>query len=643
MKHRGMSLNASVIALVCVSFAAAGALRAATYEVYATAAEAEAAGQSSYGAERIVYLVTNVATTAYITLHKGTYDFAGIICNREAYAADDNTYYVTNHLYIGSDNNYNRIFQAAGDGEVVFKGDGRLLRNTKYKNSKFYGIVFDGFSALGGGPGKGNDQCGGALRGPGVESYAIASNCVFRNCSGTKGGAVAAFQCIDCVFSNNYATIDGGAASTIFNESAKSYSSLIGCRFVGNCAANGGGAVAAPNGKAVITDCWFEDNIATNFGGAIGYPVASVASVVEGCVFLNNAVYGNDCSGGAIGGEYSPDCRVYDCGFTNNFAWRAGAAAFGTYSNCVFKSNYGVEMFAIKGLSLSDAAADFPLSTRVVDSKFIDNYRGDRFGRSYDEVTTGAFIGFAHDVRFENCEITGGDCGFSRCSLDRCNIHDIPGPESGYVFYQENFVSNTLISGCSPDVFCGALLFVHTYAPYVGGSEGLYCSGKVPGEFVNCTVADNEFRWAMLYEQYTLKPAQSFRNCAFFGNAMNGSSCDMKVTCVQTEGNMDVVFSNCAFGCVYGSGDDYDYTASAFTDTNIIPKNPRFIGENQDGVPEYTPLYSSPLFGAGDASFSVGGLDLAGNARLRGDDGKELDIGCYQCWLKPVGLVFVFR
>ena len=31
------------------------------------------------------------------------------------------------------------------------------------------------------------------------------------------------------------------------------------------------------------------------------------------------------------------------------------------------------------------------------------------------------------------------------------------------------------------------------------------------------------------------------------------------------------------------------------------------------------------------------GTDLAGNPRLR--DGK-VDIGCYQCWLNPVGMVF---
>jgi hypothetical protein len=31
------------------------------------------------------------------------------------------------------------------------------------------------------------------------------------------------------------------------------------------------------------------------------------------------------------------------------------------------------------------------------------------------------------------------------------------------------------------------------------------------------------------------------------------------------------------------------------------------------------------------------GTDLAGNPRLR--DGK-VDIGCYQCWLDPVGMVF---
>jgi hypothetical protein len=34
------------------------------------------------------------------------------------------------------------------------------------------------------------------------------------------------------------------------------------------------------------------------------------------------------------------------------------------------------------------------------------------------------------------------------------------------------------------------------------------------------------------------------------------------------------------------------------------------------------------------------GTDFLGNARLR--DGK-VDIGCYQCWLDPIGTVFSVR
>jgi hypothetical protein len=34
------------------------------------------------------------------------------------------------------------------------------------------------------------------------------------------------------------------------------------------------------------------------------------------------------------------------------------------------------------------------------------------------------------------------------------------------------------------------------------------------------------------------------------------------------------------------------------------------------------------------------GTDLVGNPRLR--DGK-VDVGCYQCWLNPVGAVFSIR
>ena len=49
----------------------------------------------------------------------------------------------------------------------------------------------------------------------------------------------------------------------------------------------------------------------------------------------------------------------------------------------------------------------------------------------------------------------------------------------------------------------------------------------------------------------------------------------------------------------------------------------------------------SPLVGKGLVlDWMADATDFAGNPRLR--DGK-VDIGCYQCWLDPVGIVFSLR
>ena len=67
--------------------------------------------------------------------------------------------------------------------------------------------------------------------------------------------------------------------------------------------------------------------------------------------------------------------------------------------------------------------------------------------------------------------------------------------------------------------------------------------------------------------------------------------------------------------------------------------SPRFADE---GEFPYEPRYSSKLRGAGMLLDWMDGdsLDLSGRARLR--DGK-VDAGAYQCWMDPVGAVFIFR
>jgi hypothetical protein len=69
--------------------------------------------------------------------------------------------------------------------------------------------------------------------------------------------------------------------------------------------------------------------------------------------------------------------------------------------------------------------------------------------------------------------------------------------------------------------------------------------------------------------------------------------------------------------------------------------DPKFVNPTFGSDADWSLSLKSPLIGKGDPlDFSASDLDLAGKARLK--DGK-IDIGCYQCWLNPPGMVIFVR
>ena len=108
----------------------------------------------------------------------------------------------------------------------------------------------------------------------------------------------------------------------------------------------------------------------------------------------------------------------------------------------------------------------------------------------------------------------------------------------------------------------------------------------------------------------------------------------------------DVVSMESAYlvlsNCVYGKMGSCTPKAEGFTNygcTSITERAAyKFTGKDPD---PYSLRRSSPLRGWGLVlDWMEDGTDLAGNPRLR--DGA-VDIGCYQCWLDPVGAVFSIR
>lgn len=188
---------------------------------------------------------------------------------------------------------------------------------------------------------------GGAIRGAPVDLE--ATNCLFVGNGAEQGGAVLIEESsgnlgtadfTDTTFTNNMANADGGAvflsrmaATTtggLFeNNSAGRLGGAVhqwvegshafdGVEFIGNTAANGGGALRLGNGlEATLTSALFDGNSAEN-GGAVS---TSVDTEIRSTAFLDNTA---TVDGGAVSSTGVVDIR--DSTFTGNQAARNGGA-----------------------------------------------------------------------------------------------------------------------------------------------------------------------------------------------------------------------------------------------------------------------------------------------------------------------------
>ncbi len=127
-------------------------------------------------------------------------------------------------------------------------------------------------------------------------SAAIVSNCTFAgNQAGNRGGGIYCFgdapTITDCEFVDNYAPT-GGAISC----NADCTALIESCRFTGNGAFYGGGAVASRmTSWPVFSRCVFRDNAAQRSGGAVFCQGSTVE--LASCTLWENQARGDDGGG----------------------------------------------------------------------------------------------------------------------------------------------------------------------------------------------------------------------------------------------------------------------------------------------------------------------------------------------------------
>ena len=389
-------------------------------------------------------------------------------------------------------------------------------------------------------------------------------------------------------------------------SAGKSPSRIVDCCFT-NCSAFNGGGAAIIGG--VFEDCLFAGNSATETDGH-GGAVAAIARVYKecgrlsyvcgmedlwlcpgfiGCTFTNNvaARYGGALAGDVKNGYY---CSVYvsGCRFVGNHTENGGSSRgsaiadiYGSLvSNCVFTCNTDASYGVVCNLGIM----------LMVGCDFIDN-----------TAANGAVYG----------DSVADDDGHGTSIIDRCRFLG----HSGYSFFARSAVRNTLFAP-SPKG--------ESSVEYISLYNG--AMSKYQPLFQNCTFVRGDGRAIVRATAEIFSPV--FENCILWRTDGGGEIFK------NVGENTFIALTNCCLSAEIPAA-----VSSRFAIANTIVANPYF---SNAATGDYSLKYSSPCRAAGTVLgwMDAASVDIVGAPRLR--DG-EVDMGCYQCWVKPLGFLLMVR
>ena len=474
------------------------------------------------------------------------------------------------------------------------------------------------------------DGAGGGIY---VFGAGIVSNCVIRGnfAAASGGGVYACGQVFDCVVSNNVADVNGGG---VYAALSSPYRSLVsGCLIASNECHSCGGGVYASGGN--LCDCVISNNCAdatdtdnNAYGGGLSVQSSSMvwnSSVVKNCT--RNDKYqktsptkGKSCYGGGVYG-YGGSHVVSNCLIAGNATYPGavnvqGAGAYGPrLVDCVIRDNF---LFGTLGMGLNSGSALRCLFTNNASS-------------------AGAPYTLRQNSSIVDCEICGTMT--STYTLKGCRIVNF----TNWVYLAEG--ANVATSGwfnVGGHVIAGVIaatncLWANNYSPsyYLFYATSTNSQGKAQ-RFYNCTFADNMSKSPQAASTYPVE----LENCLFARN-LNPSNKEQCLTSTYPE---NLFLRNC-FLSPLRTG------AAAGSETGTVTGKPRFVDDGSRD--SYALKYSSPARGQGalaDWMLAEGECDIRGEGspRVRNygtaeDPDLKVDIGCYQCWLDPVGTMLIVR
>ena len=403
------------------------------------------------------------------------------------------------------------------------------------------------------------------------------------------------------------------------------------CAFLFNSSVGHGGAVGGNHNSRSgdnYYDCYFYGN---STGGG-GYGGAGAGGKYYDCTIVSNkCVYEYGLGGGIYGGSLVSGCTV-----VSNFSSHQGgglASCLGV-TNCYIAFNAASGPNAARGAGLSDCGT---ITNCTVEYNLASGWgHGMTDTSAYGSVFR--FNGHSHYARdtknstFEKCEFVGSAIGGATL-IDQCHIHHVSnsfdvidnvtfGPQRRgvtYAFENTRHIRNSLIDHC--------------WITNAANHAVFYTTGNNPLYVENCTIVDNtSFLTLRGYSGSTNTPATAaFVNTALVRNKKGTSVCDLSGY------ESPAVYITNSYFCVTALT---QRAGIVNVDMHVMGEgwDPKFVGK---GELPYELRRASPLRTSGQVlDWMADATDLAGNPRLR--DGA-VDIGCYQCWLDPVGAVFSIR
>lgn len=471
-------------------------------------------------------------------------------------------------------------------------------------------------------------------------TIAQGSSCTFTNCTfrGNTGSQTAFWSYVnfilrDCAYVSNAAPFTGTAYGCDFSgntSQAKFVCRLQDCNFTGHVQ---NGTIVRLNGGetagTVVSNCHFRSNK--------GIPLiqceANYKTRIMDCVFESNT---NTL---ILAGLNDTDANAVDvsrCTFASNVVTSANGAYNKYFPDGNGNGLVGFLVLNSTNSFLSASAAQSRFT--VFDSTFLGNSGSqvmtDVFGVHAVRCTFGSHAtysgnawntlsGSAFNSHLEDCDIENGDITY--CVLERCKVHDVT--NGMFACFREYCrATNTLVESC------GAML----YAAIPAENGGLH-----DAEFVNCTFAANKgqtYRSRCVVD--TANDAR-FVNCIFNSNSNGSTETDFSMQNEDSTLNCwtsKVSFAHCYYGKFQPYGRLNQSRFDAKTGDGLLEQceNPRFANDHA-----WSLSLKSDLIGKGDASiWTDSDIDLAGKPRLR--DGA-VDPGCYECWLRELGLMMLVR